>query len=400
MKIKSKKRILKAINHKESDKIPVDLGGSVQSTIHVYAYNELKKALGIKDGVIEIMDSFILAAKVEDSVREMLQIDTVPILPPIDALGIKNYVGKREWVMPNGLKVVVSEDFNPLKQKDGSYIIEKGGYKFKLPNGGYYFDPIKYLLQDVNTIEDIERSFDFKGYGEREIEYFKKEAERLKNTDRAVVGDVFASFAAEDIFGYEKSFMNLMLEKDLTRYFLERLTDMYIHNFNVFYDSVRDTADIMMIHKDMGFQDGSMFSLDIAKEFFFPIFKRFIDNVKKRSNYYVMMHNCGSIYDFIPGLIDCGVDILNPVQFTTKNMEPEKLKKEFGKDICFWGGGVDTQHVLPFGTEEDVRKQVRENAKIFSKGGGFVFNTVHCVQAGVPVKNIIAAFDEINNFKL
>jgi len=399
MKIKSKKRILKAINHKESDKIPVDLGGSVQSTIHVYAYNELKKALGIKDGVIEIMDSFILAAKVEDSVREMLQIDTVPILPPIDALGIKNYVRKKEWVMPNGLKVVVSEDFNPLKQKDGSYIIEKGGYKFKLPNGGYYFDPIKYLLQDANTIEDIERSFDFTGYGEREIEYFKKEAERLKNTDRAVVGDVFASFSAEDIFGYEKAFMNLILEKDLTKYFMERLTGMYIHNFDIFYDSVGDTADIMMMHKDMGNQQGCMISPDLAKEFFFPNFKRFIDNVKKRSNYYVMMHNCGSIYDFIPGLIDCGVDILNPVQFTAKNMEPEKLKKEFGKDICFWGGGVDTQHVLPFGTEEDVRKQVRENAKMFSKGGGFVFNTVHCVQAGVPVKNIIAAFDEINKFK-
>ncbi len=396
----SKERIRRAINHKESDKIPVDLGGSIQSTIHVYAYNELKKALGIKDGVIEIMDSFILAAKVEDSIREVLQIDTVPILPPIDALGVRNDVGKKEWKMPNGLKVIVSEDFNPVKQNDGSYILEKGGYKFKLPKEGYYFDPIEYLLQDANTIEDIEKNFDFTGYGEREAEYFKREAERLKGMDKAVIGDVFASFSAEDIFGYEKAFINLILGKDLTKYFMERLTDMFIRNFNIFYDSVGDIADIMMMHKDMGNQKGCMISPDLAKEFFFPNFKRFIDHVKKRSNYYVMMHNCGSIYEFIPELIDCGVDILNPVQFTANNMNPEKLKKEFGKDICFWGGGVDTQHVLPFGTEEEVRKQVRKNAKIFSNGGGFVFTPVHCIQAKVPVKNIIAAFDEINNFKL
>lgn len=399
MKISSKERVLRTINHKESDKIPVDLGGSIQSTIHAYAYDELKKALGIKHSNIEIMDSFILAAKVEDSVREVLQIDTVPILPPIDALGVRNDVGKKEWKMPNGLKVIVSEDFNPVKQNDGSYILEKGGYKFKLPKEGYYFDPIKYLLQDANTIEDIERNFDFTGYEEREAEYFKREAERLKGINKAVIGDVFASFSAEDIFGYEKAFMNLILEKDLTKYFMERLTGMFIRNFDIFYDSVGDIADIMMMHKDMGNQQGCMISPDLAKEFFFPNFKRFIDHVKKRSNYYVMMHNCGSIYEFIPELIDCGVNILNPVQFTANNMAPEKLKKEFGKDICFWGGGVDTQYVLPFGTEEEVRKQVRKNAKIFSKGGGFVFTPVHCIQAKVPVKNIIAAFNEINNFK-
>jgi uroporphyrinogen decarboxylase len=169
-------------------------------------------------------------------------------------------------------------------------------------------------------------------------------------------------------------------------------------NFNVFYDAVGDNIDIMMMHKDMGNQKGCMISPGIAKEFFFPNFKRFVDNVKKRSKYYVMMHNCGSIFEFIPDLIECGIDILNPVQFTAYNMDPKKLKKEFGNDICFWGGGVDTQHILPFGTTEEVRIQVRENAKIFSEEGGFVFTPVHCIQAKVPAENIIAAFDEANKF--
>jgi len=395
----SKQRIISAIKHKESDKIPVDLGGSVQSTIHVYAYSNLKKALRINSGNIEIMDSFILAAKVEDSVRNALKIDTVPILPPFDALGVRNDVGKKDWQMPNGLKVKSSKDFNPKIQEDGSYLLKKGGYIFKLPQNGYYFDPVKYLLQDATTAKDIDKNFDFTGYTYKEADYLKKEAEKLKNTDKAVIGDVFASFSAEDVFGYEKAFMNLILEKNMMKYFMEKLTDMFIKNFDVFYDAVGDVVDIMMLHKDMGNQLGVMISPSIAREIFFPNFKRFVSHVKKKSKYYVMMHNCGSIYEFIPDLIECGIDIINPVQITAKNMEPQKLKKEFGKDICFWGGGVDTQHVLPFGTVEDVRKQVRENAIVFSEEGGYVFTPVHCIQANVPPENIIAAFDEINKFK-
>jgi uroporphyrinogen decarboxylase len=113
-----------------------------------------------------------------------------------------------------------------------------------------------------------------------------------------------------------------------------------------------------------------------------------------------MMHNCGSIYELIPDIIASGIDILNPIQISAKNMEPAKLKREFGQDICFWGGGVDTQRILPFGSEEEVRRQVRQNAETFAPGGGYVFNPVHCVQAGVPARNIVAAFDEINGFKM
>ena len=152
----SKERVIKAIRHEETDKIPIDLGGSIQSTIHAYAYAELKKAFGIETGHVEIMDTFILAATVEDSVREALQIDTVPIVCPLDGLGVRNDVGKKEWVMPNGLKVLVSKDFDAVQQDDGSYLLERGGAIFKLPQNGYYFDPIRYALQDAETIEDID----------------------------------------------------------------------------------------------------------------------------------------------------------------------------------------------------------------------------------------------------
>lgn len=395
----SKERVTKAVNHEATDKIPVDLGGSIQSTIHAYAYADLKKALEIESGHVEIMDTYILAAVVEDSVRQALQIDTVPILCPLDGLGVRNDVDTKEWTMPSGLKVRVSEDFiNAVQHQNGSYILDRDGFQFKLPDNGFYFDAIKYVLQDAETIEDIESTFDFSGYTDDQVEFLRQQAKTLAGTDKAVIGDVFASFSAEDVFGYEKAFMNLILKKDLTIYFIERLTDMFIRKFDMFYEEVGDICDIMMMHKDMGHQNGPIISPEVAREVFMPSFKKFVTHVKERSNYKVMMHNCGSVYAFIPDLIDCGIDILNPIQFTAKNMELERLKTEFGKDLCFWGGGVDTQHVLPFGSEEQVRKQVRQNAAILSEGGGYVFNPVHCIQAKVPVGNIIAAFDEINRF--
>jgi len=392
----SKERVLKAVNHEITDKVPVDLGSNIQATIHAYAYHNLKQGLGLSTDRIEIMDTYIMAAKVEDTVIDALQIDAIPILCPFDSLGMRNGPEKKEWIMPNGLKVLVSEDFDPIKQEDGSYIIEKNGFKFKMPDHGYYFDAIHYVLQNASTIDDIDKGFDFSGYGEKEAEYFRREAERLKGSTKAVVGDVFASFSAEDNFGYENAMIYLMAERKLIQYFMERLTDMFIRNFDVFHAAVGDVADIMMMHKDMGIQQGPMIDPVVAREVFFPLFKKYTSHIKAKSNYKVMMHNCGSIYEFFPDLIDAGIDIINPVQISAKNMEPEKLKREFGNDICFWGGGVDTQHVLPYGTEDEVRKQVRENAEIFSHGGGYVFNPVHCVQAGVPPKNIIAAFDEIN----
>lgn len=395
----SKERVTRAINHEATDKVPVDLGGSVQSTIHAYAYANLKKALQIQSGHVEIMDTYILAALVEDSVRRALQIDTVPILCPLDACGVRNDAERRDWTMPSGLKVKVSQDFDAVQQEDGSYILDKGGFQFKLPGNGFYFDMIKYVLQDAETVEDIDRTFDFSAYTDDQLDYFRKQAEKLKGTDLAVIGDIWASFSAEDNFGYEKSLMNLVLKKDLTIYFIERITDVFIRRFDQFYEAVGDACDIMMMHKDMGHQSGPIISPDVAREVFMPSFKKFVTHVKAKSNYKVMMHNCGSVYAFIPDLIECGIDILNPVQFTAKDMELKRLKTEFGKDICFWGGGVDTQHVLPHGSQEEVRKQVRANAAILSEGSGFVFNPVHCIQANVPAGNTIAAFDEINHFK-
>ena len=392
----SKERILKVIKHEKADKIPVDLGGSLPTGINVKAYNGLKQALGIKSCNLEIFDSMFMIAKVEKEIIENLQIDVVPISSPYDCMYLRNFIAKKETILPNGLKCLISEDYKPERQRDGSNIFKKNGFIFKFPRNGFYHDVTKYALEDIKSVKDIDRLFDFSGYSDIEENYFLEQSKKLKGTDKAVIGDIFASFSAEDVFGYEKALMSLLVDKKLHMYFVERLTDMFINNFDIFNRSMGDVADILLIYKDMGHQDGPIISTDVANEFFFPLFKKFISHVKSKSNYYVMMHNCGSIYNFIPGLIDCGVDILNPIQFTAKNMELQRLQREFGKYICFWGGGIDTQKILPYGTEKEVRKQVKENAFILSKNDGFVFNPVHIIQSGVPAENIIAAYDEIN----
>jgi uroporphyrinogen decarboxylase len=157
---------------------------------------------------------------------------------------------------------------------------------------------------------------------------------------------------------------------------------------------VGDAVDVITVYKDLGNQNGPSIHPDLVREVFFPPMRRFVEWVKERSGYSVMLHACGSIYEFIPDIVACGFDILNPVQISARNMDPEHLKSRFGGDICFWGGGVDTQNILPFGSADEIRRQVRSNVDIFSRGGGFVFNPVHNVQAGVSPESVASAYYE------
>ena len=396
----SKERVIMAINHEETDKIPVDLGSSFETGIHIYTYHELKKALRATTGSIEMIDMLQSLAKVEEDVIDKFNIDVIPLPGIYDALGIRYGVGQKKWTMPRGITCNVSKDFNPIKLCDGSYMIKRGGNTFISPNNGFYFDPVELALHDAESIMDIEKKFSFDEYSKEEIEFYKRETSILMNTDKTVLADIFINFEIEYYFGYEKALMNLIDNKKMMVDFIERLTDMYIRRFTQFKEAVGNSVDILLVAKDLGNQNGPNINPKLVREIFIPCMKKYVSYVKENSDYYVMLHSCGSIYEFIPDIIDCGFDILNPVQINAKNMDPEKLKKEYGKYLCFWGGGVDTQKVLPFGFEKDVREQVRKNAKILSKDGGYVFNPVHNIQANVPVNNIIAAFDEINRFSL
>jgi uroporphyrinogen decarboxylase len=372
----------------------MDLGATLVTGIHAYAYRRLKEHLGFTRDPVHIIDTYQLLARVEDGVLERFGIDVLPLFGAYDPLGVKCGVGLKNWTLPNGDSARVSKDFNPEPQEDGSSILEKGGNLFRLPREGFYFDAVRPVLAEAENSADIERLFDFSGFTQEQAQYYKKEAARLQDCGRAVVGEIFATFEIEFYFGYEQGMMNLLTNKQMMIDFLNRLTGMYMKNFNLFRDAVGKLIDVVIVYKDLGNQNGPSVNPAVVREVFMPPMKRFVRHVKENSDYAVMLHACGSIHDFIPDIIDCGFDILNPVQISARNMDPQRLKEEFGDRLCFWGGGVDTQSVLPFASPDEVREQVRENAEVLCRGGGFVFNPVHNIQAGVPPENIVAAYDQ------
>ncbi|KKM72819.1 hypothetical protein LCGC14_1416650 [marine sediment metagenome] len=230
----SKERVKKAINHERTDKVPVDLGSSFETGIHAYSYKELKECLNINSGNIEIIDTLQFIAKVEENVIERLHIDIVPLRVRYDPLGIKYGIGVKKWTLPNGITCLVSRDFNPQKLKDGSYMIEKGGNIFRFPNNGFYFDVVKLALADAGSIKDIEKKFIFSGLAKDEKQFYQKEANRLRGSEKAVLADMVIGFEIEYFFGYEKALMNLVLNKRMMIDFIERLTDMYIKKYTQF----------------------------------------------------------------------------------------------------------------------------------------------------------------------
>lgn len=188
-----------------------------------------------------------------------------------------------------------------------------------------------------------------------------------------------------------------MINKNLAECIMDNLSNTYIERFNRYFPAIGRHVDIINVNDDLGMQDSTMVSPGIYREMVKPYQAKIYRHIKKLSGKYLFLHSDGSIYDIIPDLIEIGVDILNPVQFSCRNMELPRLKKEFGKDLTFWGGGCDTQKVLPFATPEEVKKHVRECVSILKPGGGFVFNQLHNIQSDVPPENIMAMYEAVRS---
>jgi len=195
--------------------------------------------------------------------------------------------------------------------------------------------------------------------------------------------------------GWEKFMMDLALNQRFAEDLMDKLVEVHLKNLEVYLQAVGDYIQIIQMGDDLGTQNAPQISPDMYRELIKPRHKNIYQYVKKHSQLFLFLHSCGAIYELIPDLIDAGVEILNPVQTSAKNMDPEKLKIEFGDKITFWGGGVDTQHVLPEGTPDEIAAQVKERIRIFAPGGGFVFTPVHNIQANVPPENMVAAYDTV-----
>ncbi len=400
----SRERVLKAIKHEEPDKVPIDFGGMRSTGIMAPAYSKLKKYLGIEEGEIKVYDIMQQLAIVEEPILDLFEVDVVPL----DRVKATFDLGNEEWkpyTLSDRTPALISSEFDPVIAEDGSTIIRDmdGTPMAKMPAGGYWFDAIHFPLASATTIDDLKKfNWESQLWGEDEFELLGKNARELYgSTDRAIMGGFGGNLLEGGHFlcGYEKFMFDLAADQKFIEYMLDRMVEMHLENLRRYLEAVGDYIQIIQMGDDLGTQLALQISPAMYRGLFKPRHKKIYDYVKDNSDIYVFLHSCGSVYDLIPDLIDIGVDILNPVQTSAVNMEPERLKSEFGDKITFWGGGCDTQQVLLMETPEEVREHVKRRLKIFAPGGGFVFNQVHNILLEVPPENIVAMFETVKEYR-
>jgi len=394
--VTSRERVLAVLEHKEPDRVPIDLGGHTASGIMALAYAPLKHLLGVGGGPVKVHDLWQQLALVEEPVRERFGLDVVPA--DYHALG-----PWQPYTLPDGTQACILADIRLERGEDGStYRLDDKGRRVQArPPDGIYFDPIYHPLAGAQTVDDLE-TYQWSGPGDRELARLHGSAKRLYHeTDYAIVGAFWGNIleAGQGLRGWKQFMLDLAYGGPFLETLLELLTQNHLRNLERFLSAVGEYIQIIQMGDDLGTQRGLQISPSMYRRWIKPYHKRIYGWVHEHyPSVYVALHSCGGIYDLIPDFIEEGVDILNPVQTSAQGMSPARLKREFGQHLTFWGGGCETQSTLPFGTPDEVRQQVRERLEIFAPGGGYVFNQIHNIQHGVPPENVAAMLDAAREY--
>ena len=409
----SRERVLAAIAHKQSDQVPVDLGSTPSSGISAIAYSNLLKAIGRTDLPVQIYDVVQQLAQPDMSIIDRFGVDVLDI-------GRAFNTEEEDWhetILANGDKAFYPIHFNPVKQADGSYhCYDEDGKRLLalMPQGATFFDQsyfpyINGFPENYDTLDEEMGRVLWSRYVHspwdhtQDPDFWKTLREKTlqlrASTDKALMIVCGCNLFEWGTFlrRMDNFLMDLLCEDQVAR-MLDQLLERHLATLAKVCDSVGDIVDIIRFGDDLGMTSGPFMDVDTYRSLFKPRHKQLCDYVKTHSQMHTFIHSCGSISSLMPDLIEAGIEIFNPVQTNARQMEPEFLKKEFGQDCTFWGGGVETVGTLNNGTPEQVREQVLERLEIMSAGGGFVFNTVHNILPDVPPQNILAMFDAVKEF--
>lgn len=416
----SRERIQLALAHKEADRIPLDLGSCGQTGMHVSTVYALRQALKLDPPgtPVKVVESFQMLGEIEPDLQEILGVDAVGLGGTTNFFGFKNE-GWKPWTTFDGTPVLVPELFNTELNENGEIFMYPEGDKSalpcaKMPNGGFYFDTVvRQPPIDDATLNVEDNLEEFGPIPEFELEHLSKESEVLyTQTDKAIVmvlgGMAYGDIALvpgptlknpKGIRDMTEWYMSTVSRQDYIRQVFDRQCEIALENLPKIHAAVGDRVSVAWISgTDFGAQNNCFISPKAFRSLYKPFYKRVNDWIHENTSWKTFIHSCGSILPIIPDIIEAGFDILNPVQTSAANMDPAMLKTRFGGQFTFWGGGVDTQHTLPFGTPDEVRAQVRERLDIFGKDGGFVFNPIHNVQAKVPIENLLAMYETVKEF--
>jgi uroporphyrinogen decarboxylase len=377
----SRQRVLAALDHREPDRVPIDLGGN-QTGIHKMAYRALIDHLGIDDEPV-IMDAVQQLARPCEELLQRFHVDT-------------RYVAAGAAGGFDG--TILTQERDGRTWHD---LTDEFGVRWSMPlDQPLYMDITRHPLADA-TIDDLAEYPFPQGDDPGRFEGLRDRALRLKNeTPYAVVSGI--SGVVYEICWYmrglEQWFVDMMTQPEFCEALLDRTLQFWLDWFRLFLEEVGDVVDVIMIGDDLAGQTGPLFRPDFYRRVVKPRQKRLVQSIRSRTKAKIWYHTCGACTEYIPDLLDNGIDVLNPVQISARAMAPADLKTRFGDRLSFWGGSIDAQHVLPTASPDEVREHVRRNLEIFKPGGGYVFNNVHNIQAGVPPENVVAMYDAAYEF--
>jgi len=371
-----RERVITALDHKEPDRLPIDLGGSVVTSISAVTYRALRHYLGLPETEVCVAEAVQQIALVDEDVLELLGADIIPL-----------------WANPPA-------NYQPVFHTDAdgtSSFQDEFGATLRKPLGCEYYDWCEFPLSEPSLRALTAMPWPDPADPARFAGLHARAQQLRAETDYAIFGmapcghDLFNQLLR--VRGMENGLSDLLLEEEFTNAFLDRLTATIIRAQELYLDAVGDLLDIHFAADDLCGQAGPLISPALFRRMIKPRLARIISAIKAKTSAKIFYHSCGAIIEFIPDLIEVGVDILNPVQVSAAGMDTAWLKREYGQDLCFWGGGCDTQRILPFGTPDEVCAETRRRIRDLSPGGGFIFNPVHNIQPGVPPTNIMAMFE-------
>jgi len=417
----SRERVQLALNHREPDRVPLDLGSSPVTGMHVSSVYLLRQALKLDPPgtPVRVVEPYQLLGEIKPDLMDALGVDVVPLGSPSTMFGFP-LADWKPWTSFDGTPVLVPGGFNTNPEPNGDILMYPEGNTTaapsgRMPAGGFYFDAIVRQPEiDEAKLDPAQNLEEFQPVSESELDYYEQEAGRLFNeTDKAILGNFggtgFGDIALvpaiqlkdpRGIRDMEEWYMSTVTRRDYVWAVFERQCEIGLENLKRIHARVGEKITVLYVSgADFGAQNGPFISPRAYRDLYQPFHRIINDWVHRNTTWKTFIHSCGSVMKLIPDFLDSGFDILNPVQTSAAEMDPAVLVERFGDRAVFWGGGVDTQQTLPFGTPAEIRAQVRDRIRTFGRNGGFVFNPVHNVQAGIPVENLLALYEAVAAYR-
>ena len=412
----SKQNFLETINHRQPEKVVVDLGSTHVTGIHSIIVAKLRDYYGLEKKPVKIIEPYQMLGEIDPDLVKEMNIDVIGLFGPKNMFNISNEnwkLHKTLW----GQEVLFPANFNYTFNINGDILMYPEGDtslspSAMMPKSGYFFDAIERQGPIDEKKLKIEDNLEEFGYvTESDLVYWKTQVDLLKRSDKAVIASIGGTALGDialvpgiglrdpkGIRGVAEWYMSTLTREEFIRELYDKQTDIAIENLKKIFAVIKNNIDAIVIcGTDFGTQNSTFCSPETYNHLWLPYYKKVNNWIHENTKWKTFKHSCGAVESFIPLFIESGFDIINPVQINASGMDSKLLKEKYGDSIVFWGGGVDTQGVFAFGKPREVKDQVKRQCEILNKKGGFVFNTVHNIQANVPFENVVAMLDALKD---